>query len=243
MNTQIVRFYMFLRLILALCVLALAGCSSKPRVGELRNESQSVELGGEESVNVKINFGAGNLKLAGGAEKLLEAYFIYNVAELKPEVEFTNGTLVVQQPETESLPVLQGITGFRNEWNLQLNNKAPMNMSVDMGAGDINLQLAGLSLTGLDITLGAGNCTLVLSGDWERNMDITIDTGAATITVILPKNIGVRIEVDQGPTMIDVTGLTQDGNFYINDAYGVSDVTLNISMTTGIGLANLVVEN
>ena len=47
--------------------------------------------------------GAGDLEVTGGAEKLLEADFAYNVARLKPEVQYTNGTLVVRQPEHERL--------------------------------------------------------------------------------------------------------------------------------------------
>ena len=83
--------------------LLLSGCSSRARVGALRTESQSVELGDAKSVRVEVNLGAGNLEVAGGAEKLMEADFNYNVARLKPEVEYTDGTLVVRQPD-ELLP-------------------------------------------------------------------------------------------------------------------------------------------
>src|SRR5512134_1970485 len=94
------------QLLIALVLVAallIAGCAPRARVGELRTESQSVELGDAKSVRVEINFGAGNLEVAGGAEKLLEADFTYNVAELKPEVEYTAGTLALRQPESEGL--------------------------------------------------------------------------------------------------------------------------------------------
>ena len=102
--------------------------------------------------------------------------------ELKPEVKYTNGTLVVRQPETEGLPALRGITDFRNEWDLRLNNETPMDLQVDMGAGTSDLQLAGLSLTGLDVSLGASESTIDLSGDWARDLEATIDAGATDIT-------------------------------------------------------------
>jgi len=220
----------------------LASCSSEARVGALRTESQSVELGGAKSVRVKINFGAGDLKLTGGAKKLLEADFTYNVAKLKPEVEFTDGTLVVQQPDVGGFPALQGIAGFRNEWDLRLDDGVPMDLRVDMGAGSSDLQLAGLSLTRLDITMGAGMSTVDLSGDWARDLDISFDTGAADITVRLPKDVGVRVEVDAGPTAISAPDLTKDGNVYTNAAFGGSDVTLQIHMEAGIGLITLEAE-
>ena len=78
--------------------LLLAGCGSQARVGALRTESQSVELGDARSVRVEINMGAGDLEVTGGADKLLQADFTYNVAKLKPEVEYKDGTLVVRQP-------------------------------------------------------------------------------------------------------------------------------------------------
>lgn len=227
-----------IRLVIVLVLmttLLLAACSSAPRVGELQTGSRSVALGDTEPVRVEIVMGAGNLEVSGGADKLLEADFIYNVAKLKPEMEYTAGTLVLSQPEANGLPALQGITDFRNEWDLRLYNDVPMNLSVNMGAGNSDLQLAGLSLTGLKVTLGAGTSTLNLGGDWVRDVDITMDTGAADITVIVPGDIGVRIEVDAGASMINAPDLTKDGNVYTNDAYGVSDVTLHIDVQAGIG--------
>jgi hypothetical protein len=222
--------------------LLLAGCASEARVGALRTESQSVELGDAGPVRVEIDLGAGDLDVTGGAEKLLEAGFTYNVARLKPEVENRDGTLVVRHPDANGLPALQGITDFRNEWNLRFNDEVPMDLRVDMGAGNCDLELAGLSLTGLDISLGAGESTVDLSGDWVRDLDVTIDTGAADIMVRLPRDIGARVEVNAGPHTIDASGLTQDGDVYTNAAYGGSDVTLQVDMQAGISQITLDVE-
>jgi D-alanyl-D-alanine carboxypeptidase len=233
--------YLLIALVL-LAALLLAGCGSWAKVGELRSESQSVELGDARSVRVEITFGAGNLKLTGGAEKLLEADFTYNVARLKPEVEYTNDTLVIRHPEVRGLPALQGITDYRNEWNLRLNDELPMDLSVDMGAGSSDLQLAGLPLTELDVSLGAGESTIDLSGDWARDLDVTIDAGAADITVRLPSEVGARVAVEAGPTTIEAAGLRRDGNSFTNDAYGVSEVTLQVDMEAGIGAIKLEVD-
>jgi hypothetical protein len=222
--------------------LLLAGCGSRARVGALRSESQSVELGDANSVRVEITFGAGNLELTGGAKKLLEADFTYNVAKLKPEVTYTNGTLVVRHPEVRGLPDLRGITDYRNEWGLRLNDEVPMDLVVNMGAGNGDLQLAGLLLTGLEVSLGAGTSTVDLSGDWERDLDVIVDSGAADITVRLPREVGARVTVESGPHTIETTGLTKDGDVYTNAAYGVSEVTLQVNVEAGIGQINLQVE-
>jgi hypothetical protein len=222
--------------------LLITGCASEARVGELRTESQSVELGDAESVRIEIDFGAGELMVTGGAEKLLEADFTYNVDELQPQVEYKDGILVLRQPEVRGLPALQGLTGFRNEWTLHLNEGIPTDLSVNMGAGSSDLQLAELSLTGLDIDVGAGENTIDLSGDWARDLDVTIKAGAGDISLTLPKNVGARVEVDAGVGTVEAPGLRKDGNVYTNTDYGVSDVTLYIDLEAGIGRINLEVE-
>jgi hypothetical protein len=230
------------RLLIVLVLLAallLAGCSSSARVGTLRSESQSVELGDAKSARVEIAFGAGDLQLTGGADELLEANFNYNVAALKPDVGYTGGTLYVRQPEVNGLTSLRNITDFRNDWDLRLSDQVPVDLRVDAGGGSGNLQLAGLSLTGLDVSLGAGGYTIDLAGDWPHDLDITIDAGAAGVTLRLPRAVGVRVEVDRGPTAIDAPDLARDGDVYTNEAYGVSGVTLHIHVEAGIGWLNL----
>ena len=222
-----------------IAALLLSGCGSDARVGALQTESQSVELQDARSVRVEINLGAGDLQLTGGAKKLLESDFTYNVAKIKPEVGYTDGKLVIRQPEIDGVPVLQGITDFRNEWNLRLFDQVPMDLSVDVGAGTGELQLAGLSLTGLAVNLGAGIYMVDLSGGWARNLDVTIDTGAANITLRLPKDVGVRVKIESGPHTVKATGLANDGDVYTNAAYGVSDVTMQVNIEAGIGQINM----
>jgi hypothetical protein len=231
-----------LLLSLAIIVWTTASCAPRARVGELRSESQSVELGDASSVRVEINLGAGELQVTGGAQKLLEADFNYNVAVLKPEVEYSAGTLVVRQPDTEGLPVLRDITGFRNEWSLRLNDEVPMDLKVDVGAGTTDLQLAGLSLTSLDVSLGAGETKVDLTGSWANDLNVSIDAGAGSISLRLPKDAGVRVVVASGVGTVNASGLTKDGDVYTNDAFGVSDVTLQVTMSAGIGQINLDVE-
>lgn len=239
MITQKARWMVTLLALMLLGVMALAACAPRAEVGALQSESQSVELGDDASVRVDIEFGAGTLEVSGGEEKLLEADFNYNVARLKPEVEYRNGTLSVTQPESGGLPALRGIDDFRNEWNLRLYKDVPLDLRVNVGAGTTILQLAGLSLTGLDVSLGAGESTIDLSGNWTRDVDVTVDAGAGSIQMRLPSNVGVRVEVDTGLGSVDAFNLKKDGNVYTNDAYATSDVTLDVMLKAGLGEIDL----
>ena len=234
----------FLRIAIAvIAVMLVASCSADYRVGELHSEYHTVELGDGRPVSVEIELGAGNLELTGGAQKLLEGDFNYNVARLRPELSYTGGdTVVVRQPEVNGMPNWIKVTDFRNEWGLRLYDKVPMALKVGIGTGTSNLKLAGLSLTELDFNLGAGESTIDLTGDWARDLDVTIDAGAAIVNVRLPKDVGARVYVESGPHFIETDGLTLVGDAYTNSAYGVSNVTMRVDVKAGIGQVNLEVE-
>jgi hypothetical protein len=206
----------------------------------LQNESRSVELGDAGSARVEISMGAGNLQVTGGAAKLMEADFTYNVAKLKPEVGYARGTLVVSQPDIAGLPVLEDIGDFRNEWDLRLQKNVPMDLSVEIGGGTSDLRLAGLSLTRLAVKVDAGTSTVDLNGDWRHDLEATIDASAADMTVLLPSDVGVRLVVDPGAAVIEAPGLQLEGNVYTNAAYGLSGSTLQVDVTAGIGRIGLV---
>ena len=74
----------------ALCVFAataaLLPACGRAHIGNLETESSSVELGSAEVVRTRIEMKAGELRINGGAKRLLEADFRYNVARSKPEV-------------------------------------------------------------------------------------------------------------------------------------------------------------
>lgn len=243
MNKQKVSSLIILRLaLLLLAALLLAGCGAGGRVGAMQYESKSVDLGDAETVRVDIVFGAGNLTVNGGTQKLVEADFAYNVARLKPEVKYTDGKLSLQQPESRGLPSLRDIEGFQNRWNVRLYDGVPMDLRIDIGGGNSDLQLADLALTSLDVKLGAGSSTIDLNGDWTQDLKVTIDAGAADLNVKLPELVGVRVEVEAGLSAIDAPDLVKNGNVYTNAAYGKSEVTLQVNVEAGLGLIDLEVE-
>lgn len=118
------------------------------RPDKLQTEPKSVELEDADSVRVEIRMGAGDLEVSGGADKLLEADFTYNVAEFRPEVKYSGGTLIVRQACVGGCALGDN---DRCEWDLRLNNDVPMDLSIGLGAGTSHLKRAGLSLSTLDI--------------------------------------------------------------------------------------------
>ncbi|HXN46154.1 MAG TPA: hypothetical protein VN893_05900, partial [Bryobacteraceae bacterium] len=57
----------------------------------------------------------------------------------------------------------------------------------------------------------------------------------------LPHDVGVRATATGGLGGVNVQGgLHKEGGYYVNDAYGKSDVHLRLTVTGGIGQINLI---
>jgi hypothetical protein len=223
----------------------LAGaCGTQPagtqQVGKMQRESKSVDPQDAQSARAQLKMGAGELNLAGGADQLMEGDFSYNVSEWKPEVSYgvsgDEGKLVVRQGGSEG----SNLTGeARNEWEIRLNDELPTDLVVQIGAGESNLDLDSLSLMGLKLQMGAGKTTVDLTGDYARSFDASIQGGVGEATVMLPSGVGVKAKAQGGLGKINAEGLKRVGNSYVNDAYGESDVTLNVNVQGGVGQINL----
>jgi Cell wall-active antibiotics response 4TMS YvqF len=115
----------------------------------------------------------------------------------------------------------------------------PTDLVVNIGAGESDLDLDSLTLTGLDLQMGAGETTVDLTGDYDRDFDASIQGGVGEATVMLPSEIGVRARAEGGLGKINAVGLEKKGASYVNDAYGDSDVTLDVDVQSGVGEINL----
>jgi hypothetical protein len=211
-----------------------------PQVGKMQHESKSVDPKDAQSARAQLKMGAGELNLAGGADQLMEGDFSYNVSEWKPEVSYDvsgdEGKLLVKQGGSEG----SNLTGeARNEWEIRLNDELPTDLVVQLGAGESNLDLGSLRLMGLKLQMGAGKTTVDLTGDYAKSFDASIQGGVGEATVMLPSGVGVKAKAQGGLGKINAEGLNRVGDSYVNDAYGESDVTLNVDVQGGVGQINL----
>jgi len=210
------------------------------RVGEMQRESRSIQAENAQSVHTKLQMGAGELNLTGGADRLMEADFAYNVADWKPKVSYDvsgdAGELIVKQGSGGGVR-LGG--DARNEWDIRLNDEVPTDLRVQMGAGESDLDLDSLTLTGLNLQMGAGKTTVDLTGDYAQNLNASIQGGVGEATVLLPSEVGVQAKAEGGLGTINAEGLQKEGEAYVNDAYGKSGVTLRVDIQGGVGEINL----
>jgi hypothetical protein len=143
-------------------MLFLTGCDLESvAVGPIQTESRSIERDKSELVRADVHLGAGELSIRGGAQKMMEGDFRYNIPEWKPQIRYNatgfRGVLTIEQPSGHKMA-----KDMTYEWNLRFNNDTPIDMAVHMGAGKAELDLGALSLRSVEVNIGAG----------EVNMDL-----------------------------------------------------------------------
>ena len=206
-----------------------------------QHNTQTVDLQGAKSAHARLEMGAGQLTINGGANHLLDADFNYSNSFDQPRVDYSVtggvGQLNISQ-ESHSLHFGRS----ENDWNLRFGKDIPLGLKVDMGAGQGNLHFRDVPLTRLELNLGAGQMDVDLTGDRKTDLRVDIEGGVGQANIRLPKNVGVIAHASGGIGSIDVRGLKNDGDSYTNDAYGKTAATIHLKVKGGIGQINLTQE-
>jgi len=222
---------------IAALVLAGTGCYvPSPKVGKSMSSDSKVAVGDAESTKVSIAVGVGKLNVTGGAEGLLDARFEYNIPDWKPEVSYEVekglGRLTIEQPS--SVVGATWPSNVRYEWNLRLSDKLPMDLDVEMGVGKLDLDTRGLNLRHLKVDAGVGEGRIDLSGT-TSDLVADVEAGIGKLKLLLPSDVGVRVEAEGGIGHVRANGLTGNGDVWTNDAWGKSKVSVRVNVEGGIG--------
>lgn len=199
----------------------------------MQEKEESIPLGGEESAQVEIRFGTGDLWLAAGKpDELFSGKFRYNVEEWEPEISYRNGRLRIEQGGLDQdLGFPSG--NAHNKWELALSPDIPLDIEVKAGAGEGELDFTGLQVEELKLEMGAGDFLVHFDDPNPTDMrDLTVNAGASELEI---SGIG-----NAGPQRVTVQG-------------GVGDITLdftgdwphsaNVHITAGVGALTLRLPN
>jgi hypothetical protein len=198
------------------------------------HETQTVELQGAKAARVVVHMPSGMLSIQGGATQLMDADFSQGAAWAAPSVDYHVenglGTLTIDQQSAS-----QFVGHSENTWRLRLSTSVPLELEIDLGAGQSDLHLSKIDLTRLQLNVGAGRANVDLSGEHSRDLQAQIHGGVGEAVVRLPKNVGVVATAHGGLGSIDVHGLKEEDGQYVNAAYGKSSNTLRLTVEGGIG--------
>ncbi|MCB0163806.1 MAG: protein kinase [Anaerolineae bacterium] len=128
---------------------------------------------------VEINFGAGQLNIAPGAEgALISGTATYNVAQLKPSISNNEGQVVIEPEFDVDLSALpDGDT--ENRWDLTLG-RYPMELIITTGVVTSQLELGGLLLEELRLVTGAADYNVSFSEPNRTPMESLRFTGGGS---------------------------------------------------------------
>jgi len=150
----------------------------RPTPGPTVTDKISVASPGSDETRLKIQFGAGELKLSPNAEDMLvEGTATYNVPNFKPIVVENEDEIIIKQDEFKSI----NVSDIKNEWDLKLGDTS-MELEINAGAYEGRFDLGGLALTGLVIIDGASDVELEFSAPNPTEMPIfRYETGASAV--------------------------------------------------------------
>ena len=224
--------------LLTVGIAALAGCGSNVRLGPMEHESKNLELDKSEMTRAEVKIGAGELRIGGGAAKLLEGNFDYNDPGSRPQVDYHSTGVRSDIDIHPSGTVQHGET----KWDLRFNDSVAMDLVVKMGAGEAHLNLGSLNLRSVAFDLGAGELDADLRGNPKRSYDVQIKGGVGQATVHLPKSVGISATAVGGIGEVHVSGLEKRNDRWINPGHERDPVTIRLDVKGGIGQIDVVAE-
>jgi hypothetical protein len=216
-------------------------------LGETVTDEIAVSRPDVETAHLKLAFGAGELRLAPGAQHgLVEGTATYNVSDLKPRVSTEGAEVRIEQGEihVNGLPTLKGM---KNTWDLKLDTR-PLVLEIDAGAYQGEFDLGGLALTELTVNDGASEVTIDFSSANQEKMSLlTYKTGASNVTLKNLANanfLALNFDGGAGNYTLDFGGkLQRDGAVTIRS--GMSNLTLvvpvgvPVTLKVNSGLSNV----
>ncbi|HUL34671.1 MAG TPA: toast rack family protein [Candidatus Eisenbacteria bacterium] len=211
---------------------------SAAEAAAMSHRMQTVETKGAKAVRMSVKMPAGNLRIDGGAEQVLEADFSYGSGWLAPTVDYTvdngSGDLDIGQGSNNQVMIQTD-----NSWDLRVNDAIPLDLEVDLGAGRGEFRFAKVNLTHFQLNIGAGEAKVDLSGERAKDLQAEIHGDVGEATILLPRTVGVVATVHGGLGSIDTHGLKEEDGQYVNDAYGKSPTTIHLTINGGIGSIKL----
>lgn len=177
--------------------------------------------------SLSLSFGAGEIKLAPGADQLAEGTATYNYSAFKPviNVDGSNAEITMSDVEFNPFPALNDL---KNIWDLKLGN-TPMDLKIEAGAYKGTYEFGGLALNNLTIKDGAAEVDLVFSEPNQAEMSIFhYETGASNIKMSGLANANFNMldfSSGAGDYTLDFSGeLQRDGSVKISS--GLSNIII-----------------
>ena len=201
--------------------------------GNAKSEAVSVDLQGAREVALKINHGAGRLKIAGGASmgKVVEGECTEGV---RVNSRLAGDRLEVRvSADAVFIPFMWNPRGL--DWNLRLSNEIPIALVLEMGANQSTVDLRDVRVTSLRLQTGASSTDVTMPATGQVTAQAQI--GAAELKVHVPQGVAARVRSQSGlaDIKIDQNRFPFMNGVYESSDFGASPNRVDLMIEAGVG--------
>ncbi len=242
-------------LVIGFGILALSGeLSSSPgdkaspfrQTAPFSPNTTTVPLDGAAAAGIRISLGAGEAAIGGNAPAgaLVETTVYSRAPEWQPEIQSSfNGT-------AKTVTIIENRNGHRewftshspNSWAIRISETVPVELNVEVGAGENTLRLGSLNLTTLTVSSGAGDTEIDITRYHGGPFRAEIHNGVGDLTLRIDKNSNTRIRLHQGVGDVTATGIVQTDETYMTAGFNPALPVHEIAITQGVGSIQLEAE-
>ena len=197
----------------------------------------AVQRGGNESLSLDIDFGAGTLNIGALAQsdtRLVHVTFNDDDADVERSTRMSGDTRQVSlKVDSGGIPFI-GRSGSKREWTVLIHPLAQTTLSIDGGAGEFELDLRDTRVTSFDADIGAAELDIELPAG-AGQIEGTIAAGAADITVVVPQGVAARIDNDSGVSSVNIDSdrFPKREDVHESDGYEVAENRVNLRIRAG----------
>ena len=197
-------------------------------------------LGGATRAEVDIKLDAGTLRIGalGESTDLIAGSIAHDPRErIVREFDVAGGTaklkLRSEGRAVWSLPLGEQ-RGPRPLWDLRLNDRVPLRLSVSTGAGAASIDLARLQLESLSVSAGVGATTLTLPR--QGVLSANVSGGVGQTTVVIPAGMAARVTATTGIGQVRVLGsFERQDKTYVSPGYAEAESRVDLTVSGGVG--------
>jgi len=182
---------------------------SMHRIGIRRHEhGNTLRLAFNDSVplNLNLNTGVGDARLSLSGMK---------IARIRFESGVGGGRMSAYEPNSipcESITIKNGVGRIEA-----------------VGLGNLNFRE-------LEFEGGVGGANLDFTGEWKQDADVRIQVGVGGVNVLMPRDIGVRLESEKHfLSGLQLESFQQRDGYYYSENYEKATIKVSVRVVAGIG--------
>lgn len=196
-----------------------------------RIDKLNVPIAGRHEAQVRLNFGAGEMRI-GRAEPgaLISGTFEGGV------IEKTSGQSGI---ELEPIMPARLTDRCRIRWDVGLTAEIPVDLRLDTGANRSTIDLSGLRIRHLELRTGASETTIRLPA--EGRTTVRVECGFAAVNMEVPAGVAARVrgKVTFGGLKVDESRYPRSSGGHESPDFETAVNRVDIEVSGGFGSVNI----